>query len=229
MRQFLITLFFSFLTVVTSAQTGGSIMDKIDPNFLNKDLLYDKGTYASFDGNPYLFENPKEACLLLSDGKELCDVKVNYDAFESSFLLQEDNEEDVSYVDPKFIKSFTAEGFKYIKSTINGLDHKGFYQVVYESKNFSLFLVKNVELKYRDNQGNTGYSSTDKNSKYFSIDEIFVFVSDDDILVEKNLKKLLKDVDYFDYKEAKKFSKSKNLDMKSDVDIASLMNFLDKN
>lgn len=204
-------------------------MDKIDPNFLNKDLLYEKGTYASFDGNPYLFEDPKEACLLLSDGKELCDVKVNYDAFESSILLQEDNKEDVNYVDPKFVKSFIVDGFKYIKSEIKGLNHKGFYQIVYESEDFSLFLIKEVELKYRDNQGNTGYSSSDKKSKYFSIDENFVIVYGEEIMVESNLKRILKGLDYFDYKEAKKFIKSKSLDMKSDVDIASLMNYLDKN
>jgi hypothetical protein len=229
MKKIIFTVYLSLLSLAIFAQTGGSIMDKIDPNFLNKDLLYETGTYSSFDGNPYLFEDVREACLVLSDGKDLCEVKVNYDAFENSILLKEKDNDDVNYVNPQFVRSFTVDGFKYVKADINKVGNENYYQVLYSNDDYALYRFKEVELKYRDTQGNTGYSSANKKSKYFSISENFVFVSGEEILIEGRLKKLLKSLDDFNYRDIKKYTKSEDLDLDKDVDIVNLMKHLDEN
>ncbi|WKV12796.1 hypothetical protein [Marivirga harenae] len=227
MKQIFVILFFSLFGLTSLAQTGGTIMDQIDPNFLNKDLLYEKGTYSSFDGDPYLFEEITEACLVLSDGKEICDVKINYDSFENSILLQEKDQEDLNYINPTFVKSFTVSGFKYVKSDFKGVQHNGYFQVLFNGSKFSLYRYKAAKLEYRDTQGNTGYSSSDKKSKYFSISENFVFVSEENVWVESRLKKLFKDLEAIDYKEVKRYVRSEDLDLENDSDIVNLMNYLE--
>lgn len=234
MKTLIVTFFLAFASISLCAQTGGSIMDKIDPNFLNSSLLYDEGTYSSFDGNPYLFETARDACVLLIDGRELCDVKVNYDAFEDMVLLRdksrlEGTKDGLDYISPQYIDSFTAYGFTYKKSKIKGLEHKGFYQEIYEGETFSLYRMKDVKLRHRDGQGDSGYTSSNKKLKYFEISESYVLVADNMLLVESSLKRLLKSHDEFDYGDIKKYAKSNNIDMGNDVGIAKLMKYLDKN
>jgi hypothetical protein len=216
----LLSIYFLFVSYTVFGQISGgngSILGTLDPNFLNSDLVFSKELYAEFDGSPYLFEDFSEGCLYLYDGSELCDVKINYDTYQKSIVVIKDEKDGLIYLKPEFIKEFQILGTDYQSLAISSDYLKTFVKIIYSSDQLSIYEYKEIELKYRDTQGNTGYTSTNKNSKYFSSSNDFVMRYVGKVYNDRKLSKLLKNLT--DYDLLKVFAKSQDLDLSEGADV----------
>ena len=225
MRTTFVFLLFltTHLSLAQSNGGNGSVLGTLDPNFLNNDLVFNTELYKDYEGSPYLLDEFKEGCLYFYNGTELCDVKVNYDAHQNSIVVQKDNTKELSYIKSEFVKSFKAGDYDYQKLSLGDDFPKSYVKVIYSSEGLSLYEYSEITLRHRDTQGNTGYSSATKKSKYFDVDVSFVLVEADKTYSDSRIHKVLKNLS--NYKQLKDYMDSKDMDHKDPNSVRIALNY----
>lgn len=139
---------------------------------LNQSYQTVENLYAQHDGSPYLFADYQDATLVLNDGRELPNVKVNYDAYQGGIVAQNEKGEKI-ILDGRYYKEviIDAPTETMVFAKVNPKQKDKFYQVLYGRDGFAFYKDNTSFIREGMNHGLTNTNSKFMNrSKYYVVD-----------------------------------------------------------
>lgn len=167
----------SAISTTSYSRAGGDFDQRAWSNFMadfrnNSSYVTAETYYAQHDGSPYMFDEYQTATLVLNDGRELPNVKVNYDAYQESIIAQNDKGEKI-ILDGRFYKEIVVDTDReqIVFAKVNPQAKDKFYQVLYGRDGFAFYKDYTTHIREGVSHGLTTVNKKFINrSKYYVVD-----------------------------------------------------------